>query len=131
VVAVGGDGTLHQVVQGFFQDGVNMFPSAFLGFVPSGTGCDFRRGLGWGMDLEESAKRLLDPKVREPRPVLVPQRTCPDGGEVESVRMTWVSGWVLWQGRGRLCVSACALLSLSGSTGNHLRSCFAVASHVM
>jgi len=82
VVAVGGDGTLHQVVQGFFQNGVNMFPSAFLGFIPCGTGCDFRRGLGWSMDLEESAKRLLDPKVRKQRPALVPQETCPDGGKV-------------------------------------------------
>jgi YegS/Rv2252/BmrU family lipid kinase len=48
VVAVGGDGTLNEVVNGFFdpesRDAVN--PQAVLGMLPSGTGGDFRKTAG-------------------------------------------------------------------------------------
>jgi YegS/Rv2252/BmrU family lipid kinase len=44
VVAAGGDGTLNEVVNGFFtSDGVAINPAAILGMLPSGTGGDFRR----------------------------------------------------------------------------------------
>ena len=48
VVAVGGDGTLNEVLNGFFdsqtQEPIN--PQAVLGMLPSGTGGDFRRSAG-------------------------------------------------------------------------------------
>lgn len=43
VVAVGGDGTINEVVNGFFEDGVAIAPTAALALVPFGTGGDFRR----------------------------------------------------------------------------------------
>jgi diacylglycerol kinase (ATP) len=47
VVAVGGDGTLNEVVNGFFAvDGSPIAPAAALGLMPSGTGGDFRRTAG-------------------------------------------------------------------------------------
>jgi diacylglycerol kinase (ATP) len=51
VVAAGGDGTLNEVVNGFFTpDGVAINPDAILGMLPSGTGGDFRRTAGLPTD---------------------------------------------------------------------------------
>jgi len=46
VVAVGGDGTLNEVLNGFFTEGVPVRPGAALGYLPSGTGADFARTMG-------------------------------------------------------------------------------------
>jgi len=47
IVAVGGDGTLNEVVDGFFdRDGNSLGTDATLGLIPSGTGGDFRRTAG-------------------------------------------------------------------------------------
>jgi YegS/Rv2252/BmrU family lipid kinase len=44
IVAVGGDGTLNEVVNGFFdENGAAIGNDAALGLLPSGTGGDFRR----------------------------------------------------------------------------------------
>jgi Sphingosine kinase and enzymes related to eukaryotic diacylglycerol kinase len=45
IVAVGGDGTLHEVVNGFFEEQSPIAPSAVLAFVACGSGSDFRRTL--------------------------------------------------------------------------------------
>lgn len=48
VVAVGGDGTLNEVVNGYLDDtGRAINPSAAIGLLPCGTGSDFRRSLGF------------------------------------------------------------------------------------
>jgi YegS/Rv2252/BmrU family lipid kinase len=47
VVACGGDGTLNEVVNGFFTpDGAPLNEDAAIGLLPSGTGGDFRRTIG-------------------------------------------------------------------------------------
>ena len=47
IVALGGDGTLSEVVNGWFDEaGRAIRPEAALGLVPCGTGSDFRRTLG-------------------------------------------------------------------------------------
>jgi YegS/Rv2252/BmrU family lipid kinase len=47
VIAVGGDGTLNEVVNGFLDgDGAPVAPGAVLSLLPSGTGGDFRRTAG-------------------------------------------------------------------------------------
>jgi YegS/Rv2252/BmrU family lipid kinase len=51
VVAVGGDGTLSEVANGFFA-GPERHPDAALGLLPFGTGGDFRRTLAIPMDLD-------------------------------------------------------------------------------
>ncbi|HUJ58788.1 MAG TPA: diacylglycerol kinase family protein [Kofleriaceae bacterium] len=44
VVAIGGDGTINEVVNGFFDDaGAPLKPGAAFGLIPYGTGGDFRR----------------------------------------------------------------------------------------
>lgn len=46
IVAVGGDGTVNEVVNGFFADGQPINPAARLGILPYGTGRDLARTLG-------------------------------------------------------------------------------------
>ncbi len=43
VIAVGGDGTIDEVVNGFFEAGVPINPEAHLAILNAGTGGDFRR----------------------------------------------------------------------------------------
>ena len=59
VVAVGGDGTTNEVVNGFFDEqGRPVREGAALGVIPRGTGGDFRRAFGWSTRLSEAALRL-------------------------------------------------------------------------
>jgi YegS/Rv2252/BmrU family lipid kinase len=58
IVAVGGDGTTNEVVNGFFQDGKPIRPEAALGVLARGTGGDFRRAFGWGLHLDDALARL-------------------------------------------------------------------------
>ncbi len=58
VVAVGGDGTLNEVVNGFFERNQRIRPEATLGVLPRGTGGDFRRTFGWTTDFETAVRRL-------------------------------------------------------------------------
>ena len=47
VIAVGGDGTLSEVVRGYLDSECRAInPAAAIGLLPSGTGSDFRRSLG-------------------------------------------------------------------------------------
>src|SRR5207244_11588334 len=45
IVAVGGDGTLHEVVNGFFRNGPPLPTTSTRAMVPLGTGADLRRRL--------------------------------------------------------------------------------------
>lgn len=63
IVAVGGDGTINEVVNGFFEDDRPLVPEAALGVVSRGTGCDFIRTLGIPKDPKEALRRLLDDRT--------------------------------------------------------------------
>ena len=52
VVAVGGDGTLSEVVNGFFDGRDPINPDAALGVIPFGTGGDFRKTVHLPKDLD-------------------------------------------------------------------------------
>jgi diacylglycerol kinase (ATP) len=63
VVAVGGDGTLNEVANGFLA-GDQHHPDAALGLLPFGTGGDFRRTVGIPMDLEAAIDCVKKRKLR-------------------------------------------------------------------
>lgn len=64
LVAVGGDGTLNECVNGFFKDKQAVNPRAVLGILPFGRGSDFARGLGFERLPEHSIKRLGGSSIR-------------------------------------------------------------------
>jgi YegS/Rv2252/BmrU family lipid kinase len=57
VVAIGGDGTINEVVNGFFDErGQPVAPEASFAVIPFGTGGDFRRTLQMPTELASAAK---------------------------------------------------------------------------
>jgi YegS/Rv2252/BmrU family lipid kinase len=58
VVAVGGDGTVHEVVNGMMSDDGPRARDAVLGVLPSGSGCDFARTFGLPQDPFAAARHL-------------------------------------------------------------------------
>lgn len=65
IVAVGGDGTVNEVVNGFFENGRVLNPAAALGLIARGTGGDFRKTFGWALDMDSAMARL---KTDETKP---------------------------------------------------------------
>lgn len=55
VVAVGGDGTANEVINGFFADGQPINPAARFGLIAGGTGNDLARDLGLAGDAAYAA----------------------------------------------------------------------------
>ncbi len=62
VVAVGGDGTINEVTNGFFDDGKVINPKAALAVVSRGTGGDFRKTFGWDTDFDLALQRIASGK---------------------------------------------------------------------
>jgi YegS/Rv2252/BmrU family lipid kinase len=58
VVAVGGDGTINEVVNGFFENEREISHEVRLGIIPHGTGSDFARTLNLPRDPERGAALL-------------------------------------------------------------------------
>jgi diacylglycerol kinase (ATP) len=55
IIAVGGDGTLHEVINGIVIE-----KNVIIGFIPGGSGNDFSRGFLIPSDPEEALKVILD-----------------------------------------------------------------------
>lgn len=64
IVSVGGDGTLNEVVNGFFENGKMIKESAKLGIIPGGTGGDFIRTLGYPKEYSEACKVIARGQTR-------------------------------------------------------------------
>lgn len=64
IVAVGGDGTLNEVVNGFFRNGAPLPTTSKLAMVPLGTGGDFRRTLRIPIDPRQAIDILRSGMVR-------------------------------------------------------------------
>lgn len=57
LVIIGGDGTLNEVV-----NGIQRLSDVTLGYIPTGSGNDFARGLGTPTNPDECLNRILNPK---------------------------------------------------------------------
>jgi diacylglycerol kinase (ATP) len=80
IVAVGGDGTVNEVINGLVEEG-SVDPEVTLGIIPCGRGADFARMMGMPRDYMEACRQLLR---LEPRPVDLGRVTClREGQEVE------------------------------------------------
>lgn len=65
IAVVGGDGTMNEAVNGFFDEGGEpLRPGAWLGPLPCGTGGDFRKTVGIPQTPEAMASRLLEASPR-------------------------------------------------------------------
>ena len=65
LVAAGGDGTVHEVVNGMLEDGGPVAADAVLGVVAAGSGCDFVRSFGIPGDAVQAARHLAGDAVRQ------------------------------------------------------------------
>lgn len=122
IVAVGGDGTLNEVVNGYLDDtGRAINPSAAVGLLPCGTGSDFRRSLGWKTRadairaLTGSNTRTLDAVRVEFRDkngaaatrFCINAATCGLGGETAAAVNEWREALPKWiGGRARFIAAA-------------------------
>jgi YegS/Rv2252/BmrU family lipid kinase len=67
VVAVGGDGTVHEVVNGLLADGAPTSPDEVLpalGLVPAGSGCDYARTFAVPSGIAASVAHLVSAGMR-------------------------------------------------------------------
>lgn len=108
VVAVGGDGTVHEVANGIFGTSIP------LGYIPAGTGNDFARQWGIPFDPADAWQRILQHRVRksdvliEKSNVMLCYISAGFDGYVS--RRVDASSWKKWLGKASYFVGA--LLSL-------------------
>lgn len=62
IVGVGGDGTVNEIANGFYEDQRLINPNTVLGVVPSGTGCDFSRSLNIPSGIKNALKVITQPQ---------------------------------------------------------------------
>ena len=63
IIAVGGDGTFSEIVNGFFINDRPVNPQAAVSFIPSGTGSDIARTLHLPADKNDAIKRIAKQKA--------------------------------------------------------------------
>ena len=73
IVAIGGDGTINETVNGMFAGDAPVNPDAVFAFVTSGTGGDFRKSFGIEAGTDAAIARLRTASVK---PVDVGHVTC-------------------------------------------------------
>jgi diacylglycerol kinase (ATP) len=78
VVAVGGDGTVQEVVNGMFRDGRPIVDEPVLGVVPAHSGCDLVKSFGLPGDVDAACGHLLGDNTY-PFDVVKVAFTGPDG----------------------------------------------------
>ncbi len=65
IIAVGGDGTTNEVINGFFDQDLKLInPHAAISFISGGTGRDLIRTIGIPTDTAEAAKHIISSPIR-------------------------------------------------------------------
>jgi len=64
IIAVGGDGTVNEVINGFFENGEAINPEAVVAVLTSGTGRDFGRTFNMPVQVEQQIERLAVSEIR-------------------------------------------------------------------
>jgi len=126
VIAVGGDGTLNEVANGYFDEaGRAINDAASIGLLPSGTGSDFQRSLQMSKrgdligTLLNGESRLIDAAAAEFRDVdgepasrfFINVASFGLGGDVSALVNRWRNSLPRWIG-GRTRFSAAAIAAL-------------------
>jgi diacylglycerol kinase (ATP) len=83
VVAVGGDGTVNEVVNGMVADDQPIRKDAVLGVIAAGSGCDFVRTFGLPGDSVEATRHLAGENTM---PLDLGKVTYLDKGDAQAVR---------------------------------------------
>jgi YegS/Rv2252/BmrU family lipid kinase len=83
IIAVGGDGTINESINGFFDANGQISPDAVFAFITSGTGGDFRKTFEIEPGIEAGLARLKSAKVR---PVDVGRVSCLGSDGTPTVR---------------------------------------------
>lgn len=65
LVAAGGDGTVHEVVNGMLREDRPVAADAVLGVLPTGSGCDFVRSFGIPRRAPDAARHLAGTAIRQ------------------------------------------------------------------
>jgi len=65
IIGVGGDGTVNEVINGFFQEDKPINPDAVFSFIMTGTGGDFRRTVGISKNIDEAISQIADGTIKK------------------------------------------------------------------
>jgi diacylglycerol kinase family enzyme len=60
IIAVGGDGTVNEVINGFFENDMPINPEAILSVIMTGTGGDFRKTAGISKNINKAIDQLAN-----------------------------------------------------------------------
>ncbi len=83
IIAIGGDGTVNEVINGFFENDKPINPEAALAVLTSGTGRDFRRTFGMPEKIEDQVDRMVASEIR---PIDIGKLTYTNDAGGEEVR---------------------------------------------
>jgi YegS/Rv2252/BmrU family lipid kinase len=65
IFSVGGDGTFHEVLNGYLENDKPMNPNVILSLLPAGTGGDLRRSLELPRQIEPALRKILSSPLRK------------------------------------------------------------------
>ena len=65
IIGVGGDGTINEIINGFFEDDSLINHDAILSIIMTGTGGDFRKSVGVSKDIDKAIDQLAFGTIRK------------------------------------------------------------------